>query len=967
MPVVAAAVTAIVSFVASNAAIILVTGAAIAYGIMSANKVGRPNFGSVGGGTAGSPRYGFGALQNTTSSELPLPILYGELVMYGNNIYQSEPGETVDRAIALCEGDVNSITAVKVNDTAIGDIDGCSYTAYTGTSTQTIDSRLTGEVYGLRHTAYLAVTLKSGDKLKGGNPTVSCLIQGTKVRTWDGYVWRATKTYSNNPAACILDFLTNDRYRCGLADSDIDLDSFGSVYEYCNQQVDNNDGGTENRFELDFVIDSHRSQIDILGDILATFSGFLVWNQGKLYLRVEKSETPVQNFSEDNVILDSASYSIIDKDQLLNRVKVLFIDPNSEYTKVFAIAEDLNDQDLRSSLEGGRGIISTEASLLGITRQSQALRMANYYLKTSRKNGTVLNFKTSIEAVHCEPGDVISVTLPDFNWTNKLFRIVTIKETEDDERELTCKEHYNDVYTDSYGAGLSSMDMPTTPITEYENKPLPNVGSVTIAESNYLNKDGTYCSDIDATWDALAEGGEYFSHYIVELKKGGEDYIEVGVTQDTNFTIADVETNITYYVRIKVANKNGYISSGTVSNPLTVSGKAGSPSNVGNFQNTFTDEIKLTWDAVTDPDLWGYELRTNDTVWSSGDVSNLVWRGNADNYTIVRPSSRTPGTYYIRAIDRSGNYSLASASTTPTNTAPDAPTISAEIWFGYGKLEWNDSMDSDLLHYDVYVSRNNTWGSGDDYLEARVKGTECIIQGDSPVVGSGDSGGSNYLQSTSLIGSGDSRFEGDSVVISRGTGVGQTKTVVGYDSSIGRITGDTVWDVNPDATSEWMITDNRYYRVCGVDSFGSGDFSNIVGVPYVTLTEDQLGDEIIRARNIYAGEVITLSAQIRDAIINNAHIIDLSVEKLTSGTINSAEIIIGSGGQIVSENYVSGDSGFRLDDTYGLEVWSGFIQGSVIVENTIPVDRIQAFQGEVFKIALIANLLFGDDGGGKQT
>ena len=77
--------------------------------------------------TSSSPRYSFGALNNTTTSELPVPVLYGSLKCYGNNIYQSEPADPITRVVSICEGEIESITNVLVNDVPIEDITGCSY------------------------------------------------------------------------------------------------------------------------------------------------------------------------------------------------------------------------------------------------------------------------------------------------------------------------------------------------------------------------------------------------------------------------------------------------------------------------------------------------------------------------------------------------------------------------------------------------------------------------------------------------------------------------------------------------------------------------------------------------------------------------------------------------------------------------------------------------------------------------
>lgn len=191
------------------------------------------------GDVGGSPRYGqFGPLDNTVSNEIAVPILYGKLKLAGNVIWQTDPGETVARIVGVCEGQINSITDVRANDVPVNDSDtpGSSVTIYLGTTTQESDSRLPDSYrpdMNLRNLAYLALTLKSSDKLKGGNPTITSIVEGMLVEIWNGVAWPTSKVFSRNPAACIRDFIINTRYGLGVSKNNLDEASFGAVYEYC--------------------------------------------------------------------------------------------------------------------------------------------------------------------------------------------------------------------------------------------------------------------------------------------------------------------------------------------------------------------------------------------------------------------------------------------------------------------------------------------------------------------------------------------------------------------------------------------------------------------------------------------------------------------------------------------------------------------------------------------------------------
>lgn len=454
-------------------------GAAIG-GVIDPPKPPEMDFGN----DLGSPRYGFGPLTNTFTNEIPVPILYGELKIAGNIIYQSEPAETIYRCIGLCEGPIETIEQVLINDISIDDtyqkpaeyqdiydtffetiaamaifardhgpetrlkLPGCSWTPYPGYSDQVVDPRISDDVVGLRYLAYLALTLAVSDHLKGGNPTITCVVKGLKVSTWNGSSWTVEKTYSRNPVACLRDLLTNSRYGGGVPEAAIDATTWGSAYEYCDGMVQNVDAtGTEVRYRLDYIIDGKKRILDALNDILATFNGFLVFSGSKIKLKIEREEAVQQAFTMANIISGSFGYSKASKDELPNRIKVQYIDPDFNYVKIYAQADDPVDQANRRALGLGEDIVSKEVSLLGITRFSQAARQAKTFLYLARACGIYCTFKVGPDALAAEVGDVISVSHDVSKWSAKQFRILAIQATKDDKLQLACREYNSSIYT----------------------------------------------------------------------------------------------------------------------------------------------------------------------------------------------------------------------------------------------------------------------------------------------------------------------------------------------------------------------------------------------------------------------------------------------------------------------------------------------------------------------------------------
>ena len=94
--------------------------------------------------------------------------------------------------------------------------------------------------------------------------------------------WSTAKSPTRNPAAWALEVLTSDVHeKSAFADSELDLESFGAWYEYCE----------ENDFYCDAVITDENSKKTILDNILMLGNAALVYNTEGLYeICIDKAE-----------------------------------------------------------------------------------------------------------------------------------------------------------------------------------------------------------------------------------------------------------------------------------------------------------------------------------------------------------------------------------------------------------------------------------------------------------------------------------------------------------------------------------------------------------------------------------------------------------------------------------------------------------------------------------------------------
>ena len=317
-------------------------------------------------------------------------------------------------------------------------------TAYTFHDCETPDTY--NETGGYPKMAWLDMKFFSSAELNG-NPNVECVVQGKKV-----YDPRTGQTaYSTNPALCTLDFLTSFRYGLGrwITQDDLDLDSFKNAANYCDEVIEFEDSNGNHirakRYELNMIIDQRQSAINWLQEILGNFSGYLVYSQGKLKLLIER-ETPISyKFTDDDIL--NVSISQLELDECPNEYSVSIIDPRNNWKTIKCKVSDYADQKVR-----GR-IVKKDVELEGVTSQYQALRLARFYRDYNLTCSLQLSFTTGLQGMHLEPGDVVTVTYRDV-FTELPIRIMEIKETEENQYEISGRQYNASLYSDDLGGGV---------------------------------------------------------------------------------------------------------------------------------------------------------------------------------------------------------------------------------------------------------------------------------------------------------------------------------------------------------------------------------------------------------------------------------------------------------------------------------------------------------------------------------
>lgn len=585
--------------------------------------------------------------------------------------------------------------------------------------------------------AYIHAYLKYTDHLGSGNPTVTCVAKGRKV--WD------TRTkkwdYSENPAMIVRDYLINTTFGSGryINESMIDEDSFIDAANYCDEMVTSYDTQgraiTEPRYRLNIVINSKRSYLENLQSMLACCAGYLVFTKGQVAMRIERADNPVYAFDDDNIIQDSMSYTAASSTESPNKLNMKYIEPTLDWTSVSAIVEDLADQKQQPI---GRGkIVEKDVELVGVTSQCQALRLGKIYRDLIRLCPISIEFKTAMQALNLEPGDVVTIShnvVLEDNKVQPLFKDMPVRITEirDDSGTYTIKaQQYNaSIYDDRMGGSIKDFDY--TAIKKPEDllpKAVPNVENLKAYTIYKQGRDGVANYDLVVTYDLpsgyLLETGmvyykcnEGYDLSTLGVIPEGVTGAEVGFANDWKFAgegpsrlvIPNVHIGVTYKLLVQARNKSGD-KAPMINCPvftITVERKTTVPNKPDGLSIKYTDVATVSWEEVTNSDIDYYEVRTNK---DTGKDEGLLAR-TSDTSVAVPLASRT-GTIYVFGHNTSKLYGYPAVleydKALPPK--PNAPTVVSKL----GALGiTTDTIPSDCsgvkihINHDTITSTNNT-------------------------------------------------------------------------------------------------------------------------------------------------------------------------------------------------------------------------------------------------------------------
>ena len=302
----------------------------------------------------------------------------------------------------------------------------------------------------------------------------------------DGYIFNGemgAAVYTNCPAMCLLDLLTNTRYGLGdhVTDSNLDLFSFVAASKYANELVDDGtgSGATEARFSCNVNIQSPKEAFAAINDLAGVMRCMPIWSAGSVTISQDKPTTASYLFNLANVGQEGFTYQGSSLKQRHSVISVSYFNMDSREVD-FEVVED-------ATAISKLGTIVKQVKAFACTSRNQAARLGRAILFAEQNESETVTFSTSIDAgVVIRPGAVIAINDPVRAGARRGGRIISATTTEVtiDALEQTGLPDANDDPTISVILGDGTVEVGV----------ISNMANAVITVNSVTKADGTTAS-----------------------------------------------------------------------------------------------------------------------------------------------------------------------------------------------------------------------------------------------------------------------------------------------------------------------------------------------------------------------------------------------------------------------------------------------------------------------------------------
>jgi hypothetical protein len=474
--------------------------------------------------------------------------------------------------------------------------------------------------------------------------------RATDQSTWGVYT---DADDTDNPALQLLWWLLGWKINgklsvgSGVPYTRIDMPSFITAANICDENVTLAIGGTQKRYRTSGTASDSDDRMEIINNLLMSMNGTIRDNGGKLKLTVMKNDLAdyALTFNESDILGEFDWQQTGSLTENYNVARGRYIDPsnNSLYQMV-----DYPEVGFASP-DGVERVLSVDLVYVEDGRRAQ--RIANQVLQRNQYRG-MFSTVFSAKALGCQVGDIVLLSFEALGFSNKPFRVVSQEIRFDGQVPMALVEENAAIY--AWDADDLAPITPTAP-TIYDPLNSPFILGIDEALDAGLSAQATADGKIESFYQATMPTGSEGDLWI-DTDDGNKMYRHNGITfieiQDDAISTAIVAASDAQ---------------------ATADGKV----------TTFVSTSAPTAEGLGD-------------LWIDSDDNNKLYRWSGSAWVLVRDAG------IAQAITDASTAQTTANSKVKTFTSETAPTADSvgDLWFkaSTGELRrWTGSAWGDAL------------------------------------------------------------------------------------------------------------------------------------------------------------------------------------------------------------------------------------------------------------------------------
>jgi predicted phage tail protein len=709
-----------------------------------------------------------------------------------------------------------------------------------------------------------------------GTPTVD--NETGRIIYPSGYIFNGVMgaaVYTNCPAMCLLDLLTNTRYGLGehITESNLDLFSFVAASKYANTLVSDLAGGFEARFSCNVNIQSPKEAFAAINELAGVMRCMPIWSAGSITITQDKDTFASYLFNLSNVGVEGFNYQGTSLKQRHAVISVSYFNMDSREIDFEIVGDDGTTEDNLRQQKYGSAIKQVKA--FACTSRAQAQRLGRAILFAEQNESETVTFSTSIDAgVVVRPGAVIEINDPVRAGARRGGRVISATTT-----TITI-----DASSDTLMPSISDTPEISVVLEDgtVEIGTISNISGAVITVNSVKKVD---TEGVQVTQSTFSSAPIANSPYLISsssLQTQLFRVISVVEEDDVGYVI----TALSY-----VANKYAFIESGATLATRTVSlltALKDPPTNlvaeekIVVLNNVARTKLIVTWEPVEGVSQYLVSYRLE-----SGNFVSVVVFSNDFELLDTPPGTYTIQVYSYNLLSRLSlrpkEIEFIARGKTDLPNAVSGLTIEP-INEQFVRLRFNQSTETDVLHGGrVYIRHTNRTGAA-----AKFEASQDIIEA---IAGNSTDAIVPALAGTYLV-----KFQDDGGRFSADTTSVSLSLVDILDSILVKTDREDTKSPTPfpgNKTNTVLLSGALKLTDPTTQPLGEYDFQNILDLESVfTLTLKRhfqsiaffLGGDIVTAVYAQTGTTVTITSNSHGRAVGNTIIFDATSGAGVDGT-----------------------------------------------------------------------------------